>query len=225
MRIAVDGPAEGVENMRLDQAMLDEVEASGSARARIYGWDGPWVSLGRFQRPERDLLPDCPVPWVRRPTGGRAVLHGHDVTLAMAVAFDAWLGAPAPRSPRAFADELTLPIARALARCGLAARQGAETGRPGPSADCFAHAAPTDLADARTGVKLCGAALRLSARAVLVQASIPIGPPLVDPALVFASPAPTNACVLDRTALEAALVDAFTDWAGNLRASGVRRLS
>lgn len=199
--------------MRSDQAMLDAVEESGGALARIYWWDGPWVSLGLFQRAERDLLPGCPVPWVQRPTGGRGVLHGHDLTLSLAVAFDAWVESMSRRSPRAFADELTRPIATALAACGASAKQGTGAGRHDRSADCFAHAAPTDLSDVDTGAKLCGSALRLTDRGILMQASIPVRPPLVDPAQVFASPAPWTGRLIDPVALENALQMALADWA------------
>lgn len=216
MRIAVDGAFGGVENMSRDVALLAEVDSSGGAAARIYGWDRPWVSLGRFQSADRDLLPDCPAPWVVRPTGGRAVLHGHDLTLAIAVAYEAWPAVPSRRSPRALARELTRPIARALADCGVVAMPGEETGRHFRSTDCFAHAAPTDLADTETGTKLCGAALRLTDRAVLLQASIPLGPPLIDPALVFAAPAVPHMRPIDRTVLERGLVESLMAWTAHL---------
>ena len=54
--------------------------------------------------------------------------------------------------------------------------------------------------DERTGVKVCGCALRMTDRTVLLQASIPVGPPLIDPARVFAEPSPTSFVVLDRDA-------------------------
>lgn len=200
--------------MERDAALLAQVEARGGSRARLYRWSGPWVSLGRFQRPERDLLPGSPAPWVRRPTGGRAVLHGHDVTVALALAFDAWREPPRRRSPKALAEDLTRPLALALAACGAEAVPGPGDGsRPGRSADCFAHVAPTDLADASSGAKLCGAALRLTDRAVLLQASLPVGPPLVDPAAVFALPSPWHGRTLAPDRLEAALVSALEAWA------------
>ena len=81
----------GAENMARDLALA---EAAGSGLRppvlRLYGWDPPAVSIGRNQRPAAACDPDaCAAEgWdvVRRPTGGRAVLHGRDeVTYAVAL--------------------------------------------------------------------------------------------------------------------------------------------
>lgn len=56
------------------------------------------------------------------------------------------------------------------------------------SADCFLGVSRNDIVDLLTGLKVCGCAFRMTKRAVLLQASIPAGTPLVDPALIFAEP-------------------------------------
>jgi lipoate-protein ligase A len=196
-----DGPA----NMRLDAGLLAAAEA-GEPGWRVYDWDGPWVTLGRFQTPERDLLPGCPVPWVLRPTGGRAVLHGHDVTVGLAVPLTvvaasgedpARLGRSVRRAYRAVAE----PLIAALRACGVPAILGERTRWAGPkaarSADCFAAVSAADIVDERTGQKVCGCALRLTGRAVLAQASIPARRPLIDPGLVYRYPAPVSWVRLD----------------------------
>lgn len=74
--------------MRIDAALLDHA-ISGSEHLRIlrvYGWDGPALSLGVHQRLSDEILHRCAelgVEVVRRPTGGSAVLHGTDVTYAV----------------------------------------------------------------------------------------------------------------------------------------------
>src|ERR1044071_8581320 len=73
-----DGPF----NMAHDARLLEQAER-GVIGHRVYGWTGPWISLGCYQNPERDLLDSNLVPWVMRPTGGKAVLHGHDVTVGL----------------------------------------------------------------------------------------------------------------------------------------------
>jgi lipoate-protein ligase A len=84
------------------------------------------------------------------------------------------------------------PIVQALRECGLPAILAEE--RPSSqrstfrTADCFAFTSPNDVVHEKFGVKVCGCALKLTQRAVLVQASIPAGAPLVDPARVFAKP-------------------------------------
>jgi len=65
--------------MAADEALLDRVLRSGGAFLRLYRWDPPTLSIGRNQRID---VPAVPV--VRRPTGGKAVWHEHEVTYAVA---------------------------------------------------------------------------------------------------------------------------------------------
>ncbi|MBI1756601.1 MAG: hypothetical protein HY248_01200 [Fimbriimonas ginsengisoli] len=174
--------------MARDAELLVQAEA-GQPGCRVYGWDGVWVSLGRFQSAERDLLNPSETNWVMRPTGGKAVLHGHDVTVGLAVPL-ATLGLQgAPRALRLAYAAVARPIVEALRACGLPAvlaeQRGLGTGKTARTADCFAHTSPNDIVDERTGLKVCGCALRLTQRAVLVQASIPARPPLVDPKTII----------------------------------------
>jgi lipoate-protein ligase A len=88
--VVADAPAAGEENMRRDIALAEEAARTGAAFLRIYGWRPPAVSIGRNQRPEEacDLSACAALGWdvVRRPTGGRAVLHAADeVTYCMAL--------------------------------------------------------------------------------------------------------------------------------------------
>src|SRR5687768_7523544 len=78
-----DPAADGITNMQVDIDLFHAAER-GEFSLRFYSWDGPWVTLGRFQDPARDLLDPSLVPWVVRPTGGKAVLHGHDLTVTLA---------------------------------------------------------------------------------------------------------------------------------------------
>ena len=78
----------GGENMAIDQALLEEADQSGAAFLRLYRWDPPCLSFGRNEpaarRYDRDLLERRGLAVVRRPTGGRAVWHEHEVTYAVA---------------------------------------------------------------------------------------------------------------------------------------------
>lgn len=70
----------GAENMSIDEALLDKAGRTGTASLRLYRFDPPCWSFGRNDLAvERDG-----VPTVRRPTGGRAVWHEHEVTYAVA---------------------------------------------------------------------------------------------------------------------------------------------
>ncbi len=67
--------------MAADLALLDDVVRSGGAFLRLYRWDPPTLSIGRNQ--QAPAL-ERPIPIVRRPTGGNAVWHEHEVTYAVA---------------------------------------------------------------------------------------------------------------------------------------------
>lgn len=169
--------------MRLDEELL----VTGGLR--VYTWDGPWVSLGRFQSPERDLLPGCTVPYVMRPTGGRAVLHGHDLTVSIGL-IDAELAGS--RSVKRAYRRIIQPILDAFRAAGVDACLGEDVravSQNPRSTDCFAHVSANDVIERQTRRKICGCALRLTDVAVLAQCSIPLGPPLVNLASVFLAPA------------------------------------
>lgn len=165
--------ADGPTHMALDTALLEAAEG-GESGGRVYRWDGPWVSLGRFQRPERALEPGWE-RWCFRPTGGRAVLHGHDLTFAYALPHDGDC-----RQIKPLYRRLIAPLVEALNACGLECRLAETTryvGRGKASEDCFAFRSPNDIVSTIDGLKVCGCALRVSERGALLQASIPFEAP------------------------------------------------
>lgn len=86
-RLLVDPRLPGARNMAVDEALLRCMTPGGAPVLRLYGFAPPCVSLGRFQ-PVDDLVDDAVrvrdgVDVVRRPTGGRAVLHDDEVTYAV----------------------------------------------------------------------------------------------------------------------------------------------
>ena len=78
--------ADGPSNMAADEALLTSA-AAGAASLRFYGWSSPTLSLGYFQpsvpAPSYPLL--AGLPWLRRPTGGAALVHHHELTYALAL--------------------------------------------------------------------------------------------------------------------------------------------
>lgn len=64
--------------MAADEYLLDHAQ---EPTLRLYAWDRPCLSLGYAQKWDRP----CPVATVRRPSGGRAVLHHQEWTYAMAL--------------------------------------------------------------------------------------------------------------------------------------------
>ena len=177
---------DGVTNMHLDAVLLERAE-QGEIGGRVYFWDGVWITVGRFQSVERDIIEPEKVRWVRRPTGGKAVLHGHDVTIGCAIPLSV-LPISDRRSIKSVYRVAVAPIVEALAACGLNAVLAADTefhGKGVHSGDCFAFSSPNDVVDAHTGRKICGCALRLTETAVLLQASVPNGAPLVEPSSII----------------------------------------
>ncbi len=86
VRLLPAGLAPGPWNMAADEALLAGAAAGGAA-LRFYGWTEPTLSLGYFQPagPAR-ALPDLDsLAWVRRPTGGAALVHHHELTYALAL--------------------------------------------------------------------------------------------------------------------------------------------
>ncbi len=102
--------ADGPTNMALDEAILEAV-GRGEPRAalRVYGWSVPTLSLGYFQR-LAEVRADGrfnDVPIVRRPTGGGAIWHHHEVTYALALPEGHALSRPSVRLYRAVHGAIT----------------------------------------------------------------------------------------------------------------------
>jgi lipoate-protein ligase A len=123
-----------------------------------------------------------------RPTGGKAVLHGHDLTVSLAIPLTEL--APGSRNVRQIYRCLIQPIVAGLRSVGVPAALGEdspESQARSTAADCFVQLSPNDVIHEATRAKIVGCALRVTRTAALAQCSIPIGEPLVDPATVFES--------------------------------------
>src|SRR5437868_3538852 len=76
--LSADGPTQ----MAADEALLDHVTATGRPALRFYTWQPATLSLGYFQ-PAADRL--AGVPYVRRASGGGAILHHRELTYGLAL--------------------------------------------------------------------------------------------------------------------------------------------
>lgn len=77
-------------NMALDEALLNwHSQGKIPPTIRFYGWNPPTVSIGYFQKAEKEIdfvmLKKHNLGFVRRPTGGRGVLHEHELTYSVIV--------------------------------------------------------------------------------------------------------------------------------------------
>lgn len=88
-RLILDAPCDGHLNMARDEAILQAV-ASGAQppTLRLYAWRVPTLSLGYGQpSADVDLARLRARSWqlVRRPSGGRAILHADEITYSVAL--------------------------------------------------------------------------------------------------------------------------------------------
>ncbi|CEG22944.1 Octanoyltransferase LipM [Planococcus massiliensis] len=77
-------------NMALDEALLNwHSEGLIPPVIRFYGWQPAALSIGYFQKAETEIdldrVKELGLGFVRRPTGGRGVLHEHELTYSVIV--------------------------------------------------------------------------------------------------------------------------------------------
>jgi lipoate-protein ligase A len=166
----------GIEAMSFDAVMLRDAE-QGQCSWRTYTWDSIWVTLGYRQHPETALVRPDLTAYAMRPTGGLAVIHGHDLTFSFAMPLAA-ITADGRRLREVY-QVLTAPLVTALGEAGVPVSRGKAEAKD-RSEDCFSSAGEYDLVT-ESGSKVCGCAMRVTRTAALLQASLPLRPPAVDP--------------------------------------------
>ena len=159
--------------MALDEALLNAVAATPEfAYFRTYEWTEPTLSLGYFQRfSEAKADPRLrEAALVRRPTGGGAIWHHHEVTYAMIIPS----AHPSARRGGTLYHDVHAAIARAFQEEGAAVvRRGASISSSDDSTRpflCFQDRDAEDLV--LGGSKVVGSAQRRRAGAVLQHGSI-----------------------------------------------------
>jgi lipoate-protein ligase A len=85
MRLILDPPQSGSWNMAADEMLLLAAQESKQAVLRLYQWNPATLSLGYFQSSEEAQKHECTqqVPWLRRSTGGGALLHDQELTYSL----------------------------------------------------------------------------------------------------------------------------------------------
>lgn len=164
-RVWRDGSAAGTRNMARDHAMA-HVLGPSEGYLRFYTWERATVSLGRNE-PARglwdlDRIADEGVDLVRRPTGGRAVLHHRELTYAVAAP------ASGPGSMRRLYRAVNAALVEGLTRIGVPAELASRRGRtPSPaSGPCFDEPAEGEIVV--NGRKMVGSA-QVRLESVLLQ--------------------------------------------------------
>lgn len=162
-------PAAGSRNMAVDEALMLRAARTGDAVFRVYGWSAPTLSLGRNQRArecyDQALARELGVQFVRRPTGGRALLHDREVT------YSATLPVAHAAQARAAYDFINDVLLEGLSRLGIGASKatGTRSMRPGLR-PCFDLPAEHEIVV--SGRKLVGSAQWRRDGALLQHGSI-----------------------------------------------------
>ncbi len=174
-RLVIDGQADGPTNMAVDAAILEAVTAGASLPTlRFYAWSPPCLSLGRNQ-PLADVdMGACRaagVDVVRRPTGGRAILHTDELTYSVALL---------QKDPRATGDvvesyrRLSEGLLAGLGNLSVEADQATRSLGPAtePSPVCFEMSSRYEITV--NGRKLVGSAQWRARGGVLQHGTLPL---------------------------------------------------
>jgi hypothetical protein len=100
LRLLSDGVCPPEATMAGDVALLDAFQRGEiPPTLRVYQWASPALTYGVNQQLPPRLVDACAalgIPMLRRPTGGKAVLHGHDLTVGLVFRYVALTPSPSP---------------------------------------------------------------------------------------------------------------------------------
>jgi lipoate-protein ligase A len=186
-RVLRDPAGAGAWNMAMDVALARTLRDREGV-LRVYEWSRPTLSFGRnqparerFEHLPFDRIGDRGVDVVRRPTGGREVVHERELTYSVVAPASAGL------SPRDLYRTITEAIAEALRSLGVPAHVTPTQDRvPGLGAGpCFAAPGAGEIEV--EGKKIVGSAQVRVGGALLQHGSIPLLPPVTSlPGIRFA---------------------------------------
>lgn len=158
--------------MAVDAALLESVQRTGLPVLRLYTWEPACLSFGRNQRAagvyDEGRARAAGIDIVRRPTGGLAVLHDHELTYCVLAPLHLLGG------PRGSYAAINRALVEGLRLLGVPAAQAEGTRGRGPShaaaEPCFQAPAPGEVV--AHGRKLVGSAQRCERGALLQHGSI-----------------------------------------------------
>ena len=175
-RLNFDGLQTAEDNMAEDSALLADCEQGLiPPTVRFYGWSEPAISLGYSQNAEagldRDRCRELAIPVVRRPTGGRALLHTNELTYAVVAPVTR---APFNRGLKATFEAIGEALLSGLKGLGVQGDLNTRRERPASgmtrSPACFASLNHCEITVG--GKKLVGSAQKRTSKAFLQHGSV-----------------------------------------------------
>jgi lipoate-protein ligase A len=171
-RLIDDGPLRGARNMALDRALLaGRAEGTSPPTLRLYAWERPTLTLGRFQDAGTVDLAEAAARGFDvafRPTGGRAVLHDDELTYSVVAS----TADGVPRGVVASYRHFAVALAETFASLGIPAEVTTSTRGRASTAACYLATTQADLAVGAS--KLSGSAQVWEGDAVLQHGSFVI---------------------------------------------------
>jgi lipoate-protein ligase A len=160
--------------MALDEAIYRSNHTKNAPPTlRFYEWSKPSVSLGYFQDAKEEVdLQACQrqgIDVVRRPTGGKAVLHGQDLTYALVAKETNPLF---PKDILGTYKVISQCIAEGLSSLGIKAVMSPELRKMTGSLKAFCFSEPSRYELLVRGKKICGSAQARSHGVFLQHGSV-----------------------------------------------------
>jgi len=178
LRVILDERRAAAFNMAADQYLLGLCEEQEAVFLRLYAWEKPSISIGCMQNPEtlldKEAMASDGVDWVRRPTGGRAVLHHEDITYASVFSKTIeYMGASISETYAVISGCLIRGLGKSGILCN-AHQFVLDTKGLKQEVKLPCYLAPNRNEIMVNGRKLVGSAQKRSAQAVLQHGSIPL---------------------------------------------------
>ncbi len=177
-RLIEDGLCDGVINMATDQAILQACsEDRVPPTLRLYGWRSPALTVGYSQNADRDVdrgrCVELGIPLIRRPTGGRAILHHMELTYCIVAPLSHPLFPQNLKGTyRVIAEALQMGLEELGIRDAVMAMSQKGLPRQERSPSCFSSLNHCEIAV--QGRKLIGSAQRRLSKAFLQHGSVVI---------------------------------------------------
>lgn len=166
---------DGATNMAIDEAILDShIRGLVPPTLRLYGFCPPCVTIGLSQKMDQELIEEIQgkgIQVVRRPTGGRAVLHLEDLTYSF-VGSDSTRSGFLSTSVTESYRQICQGLMAAFEELGVATELGASGVAYRHLQDCFMATTGSDLQ--YSGTKLIGSAQMRRRGAILQHGSVPL---------------------------------------------------